>query len=123
MAGRGWKLGHAIGDQETRVRGGGGEVQWLRGVLRSELDMNDPDAIGDLPYGNGSVCHGAFEPFWKYLQSVLHNYQVAQERSHGEFGYLPMAMSIGDLTQLVKEECRRCAEIPVPPDRQPVRTG
>ena len=91
-------------------------------IWKLAQDMDDPDAVGDLRYCNGSVADDAFQLFWKYLQSVLHNYQVAQERRHGEVGYFPTAMSIADLIHLVRDECRRSEEIPVDKLRIPSKT-
>ena len=42
--------------------------------------------------------------FWEALGSYLEEHMAAQERRHGDVGYMPVAISVPDLMKQVKEK-------------------
>ena len=50
--------------------------------------------------------------FWEALGSYLEEHMAAQERRHGDVGYMPVAISVPDLMKQVKEKLPE--ETPIP---------
>ena len=94
----------ATGDNSAAYTGVG-KARRMR-MLKLALELDDPDAIGDLRHFNGASPNNAFDPFFNYLSIVAHDFQTAHERRHSTVGVLPL-MTLKSLKERVLEECKR----------------
>jgi hypothetical protein len=69
------------------------------------LDMNDPDIVLDLRKLNGKPSLSKFDAFWLELHSYLEEIGLAvQERRHGDSMYMPVAMSVNHLREIISQK-------------------
>lgn len=81
--------------------------------IRMELAINseDPDLLVDLREMNEGRP-GMYNVFWDAFSSYLEEHMAAQERRHGDVGYMPLAISVPDLITQVKEKLPDGTPIP-----------
>ena len=65
------------------------------------LESNDTDLLWDLRKLNGRPKNPAFDPFWHELQKYIDEFAAVDERRHSDILYLPVAISIENLRQIV----------------------
>ena len=65
------------------------------------LEADDPDLVMDLRANNGRIKDGRFDPFWEELDSYLTEQSAVHERRQSNL-YLPFAISVRDLTEIIK---------------------
>ena len=72
--------------------------------LKLAIESGDPDLVYDLRELNLGH-HSKYDEFWEGLQEFLDRDfpPVVDERRHGEVEFLPVAVSIKDLIEKVKE--------------------
>lgn len=71
------------------------------------LDMDDPDIVLDLRRLNGKPSSSKFDVFWLELQNYLDEIGPAvQERRHGEAMYMPVAISVNHLREIVSAKLK-----------------
>ena len=78
------------------------------------LEAQDPEIIHDLRKHNGEV-QTSFDDFWEELQKYL-DVTPVNERQHGDTMYLPIAVSVRDL----RERIRECLLKQFPGDSKPI---
>ena len=72
-------------------------------VAKFALNSDDPDLIYDLRKLNGRPTDPRFDRFWNEMQAFLDEKVMAvNERRHGDVLYLPLAISVEDLVNQVK---------------------
>ena len=72
-------------------------------VAKALLELEDPEVIIDLRKNNGKVA-SSFEDFWTELQKYLDEIVTpVNERRHGNTLYLPIAISVRDLREIISE--------------------
>jgi len=72
-------------------------------VAKAVVELQDPDIITDLRRNNGKV-QSSFEDFWSELQKYLDEIITpVNERRHGSTMYMPIAISVRDLREIVTE--------------------
>ena len=71
-------------------------------VAEALLELQDPEIIIDLRKQNGKV-QSSFDEFWNELQRYLDELTTPNERRHGDTMYLPIAISVRDLRDIVIE--------------------
>ena len=72
-------------------------------VAKAILELEDPEVIIDLRRNNGKVM-SSFQEFWTELQNYLDEIITpVNERRHGDFLYLPIAISVRDLREIISE--------------------
>ena len=82
-------------------------------VAHFVLLADDPDVILDLRVLNGQPGSTRFDLFWNECQKFFDEHVAAvSERRHGEYLYLPFAISVEDLLQQVK--ARLPVDTPIP---------
>ena len=75
------------------------------------INSEDPDLAVNLREMNEGHPE-KYEVFWEALGSYLEKHMAAQERRHGDVGYIPVAISVPDLMKQVKEKLPK--ETPIP---------
>ena len=75
------------------------------------INSEDPDPAVDLREMNEGRPE-KYEVFWEALGSYLEEHMAAQERRHGDVGYMPVGISVPDLIKQVKEKLPE--ETPIP---------
>ena len=75
------------------------------------INSEDPDLAIDLQEMNEGRPE-KYEVFWEALGSYLEEHMAAQERRHGDVGYMPVGISVPDLIKQVKEKLPE--ETPIP---------
>ena len=82
------------------------------------LDMDDPDIILDLRKLNGKPSSSKFDVFWLELHNYLEEIGPAvQERRHGEAMYMPVAISVNHLREIISGKLKEKfpqEDIPIP---------
>ena len=82
------------------------------------LNMDDPSIILDLRQLNGKPYSTKFDVFWSELAAYLDEAGVAMhERRHGEAMYIPFAISVSHLRDIIEGHLKEKfpnTEIPVP---------
>ena len=72
-------------------------------VAKAIVELQDPELIMDLRKNNGKI-QSSFEEFWSELQKYLDEIITpVNERRHGDTMYLPIAISVRDLHEIVSE--------------------
>lgn len=72
-------------------------------VAKAIMELDDPDVIIDLRKNNGKI-QSSFDDFWTELQLYLDEIVTpVNERRHGDTMYLPIAISVRDLCEVVSE--------------------
>ena len=87
-------------------------------VAEAIIELQDPEIIMDLRKNNGKV-QSSFEDFWSELQKYLDEITSVNERRHGDTMYLPIAISVRDLREIVSERLTKAfpgEEKPIPSD-------
>ena len=73
----------------------------------STLHMDDPDIIIDMRKMNGRPGSSEFNAFWLELNSYLEEVGPAvQERRHGETMYMPVAIPVNYLREVISSRLR-----------------
>ena len=73
--------------------------EWIAMCL---LDMDDPDIVVDMRKLNGKPGSSKFDTFWLELSTYLEEVDPAvQERRHGETMYMPVAISVSHLREVI----------------------
>lgn len=75
------------------------------------INSEDPDLAVDLREMNEGRPE-KYEVFWEAVGSYLEEHMAAQERRHGDVGYMPVGISVPDLIKQVKEKLPE--ETPIP---------
>ena len=82
------------------------------------LDMDDPDIVLDLRKLNGKPSSSKFDVFWLELHNYLEEIGPAvQERHHGEAMYMPVAISVNHLREIISSKVKEKfpqEEVPIP---------
>ena len=92
------------------------EVAMEERIAQAIMELEDPEIILDLRKNNGKVG-SSYEDFWQELQNYLDEIVTpVNERRHGNTMYLPIAISIRDLRELI---CDRL-EKKFPNDSKPI---
>ena len=76
------------------------------------LTADDEQLIYDLRANNGRPSDSKLDPFWAELGKYLEEKCAVQERRHNEQLYMPFAVSIRDLIDLVKERLPQGTAVP-----------
>ena len=73
-------------------------------ITKFILTSDDPEIIIDLRKTNGHKEHSNFDEFWGKINKLFKEHQTAiHERRHGNYHYLPFAISIRELIEQVKQ--------------------
>ena len=76
-------------------------------VAKCLLDVDDPDIIIDMRKMNGKPGSSEFNAFWLELNSYIEEVGPAvQERRHGETMYMPVAISVNHLREVISSRLR-----------------
>ena len=71
------------------------------------VHMDDPDIIIDLRKMNGKPSSTKFDVLWSELSMYLEEAGLAvQERRHGESMYMPFAISVSHLRDLIAQRLK-----------------
>jgi hypothetical protein len=76
------------------------------------LNSADTDLIYDLRHNNGHPCDKKFDPFWEELGRYLDEKSVVDERKQEQHMFLPFAISVEDLRDIIAKRLLSDAEIP-----------
>ena len=71
------------------------------------LDLDDPDIVMDMRKLNGKPGSSEFDTFWLELSTYLEEVGPAvQERRHGETMYIPIAISVNHLREVISSRLK-----------------
>ena len=89
--------------------------------IQSEVDKrlcdflllaDDPDLVFDLRKHNGKPHNKDFDQFWEELGKYLDEHSQVNDRRHGTHMYMPFAMYVEDLVQLIAARLPADSKLP-----------
>lgn len=84
------------------------DLRFCETLLHSE----DTELIFDLRKNNGRPLTKEFDAFWTELDKYLTEKSVVHERRHNDINYMPFAMSVEDLRDIIKERLPNDSKVP-----------
>ncbi|XP_053379602.1 uncharacterized protein LOC128548528 isoform X2 [Mercenaria mercenaria] len=76
------------------------------------LESEDTELIFDLRKHNGRPLTEEFDSFWSELHKYLEEKTVVHERRHSDINYMPFAMSVENLREIIQDRLPAGAKIP-----------
>ena len=88
--------------QDDSAPSSAAEVAIDERLAKHLLDLDDPDIILDMRKLNGKPGSSEFDAFWQELSTYLKEVGPAvQERRHGQTMYMPVAISVNHLREVI----------------------